>query len=116
MSHSSEYLEQIRNELGDSWLPQLYADQVLKLHTRAYEFPALPTNAQIEIHHTLLGIEVKAGHQRMLCPDLATARSALNHSRKRVLACRFAPQDCVLILRASRGLPASRTTPDLPSV
>ena len=74
MSHASEYLEQIKNALGDSWLPQLYADQVLKLHTRAYEFPALPANAQIEIHHTLLGIEVKAGHQRMLCPDLATAR------------------------------------------
>jgi hypothetical protein len=27
-----------------------------------------------EIQHTLLGIELKVGHQRMLCPDLATAR------------------------------------------
>ena len=26
------------------------------------------------IQHTLLGIELKIGHQRMLCPDLATAR------------------------------------------
>jgi hypothetical protein len=28
----------------------------------------------VEIHHTLLGIELKAGRRRMLCPDLATAR------------------------------------------
>ena len=27
-----------------------------------------------EIQHTLLGIELKVGQQRMLCPDLATAR------------------------------------------
>lgn len=27
-----------------------------------------------QIHHTLLGIELKVGGRRMLCPDLATAR------------------------------------------
>ena len=44
------------------------------MRTRAYEFPALPKNAAPQIHHTLLGIELKVGRRRMLCPDLATAR------------------------------------------
>jgi hypothetical protein len=32
------------------------------------------TTARIVIQHTLLGIELKVGRQRLLCPDLATAR------------------------------------------
>lgn len=74
MPTASDYLEQIRKELGDSWLPLVYRERVLKSRTRAYEFPTLAGNARIEIHHTLLGIELKAGRRRMLCPDLATAR------------------------------------------
>src|SRR5256714_8898314 len=31
-------------------------------------------NPPPQIHHTLLGIELKVGRRRMLCPDLATAR------------------------------------------
>ena len=74
MTRASEHLDQIRTALGDSWLPQVYIERVLKSRTRTYEFPKLRQNAPIEIHHTLLGIELKAGRQRMLCPDLATAR------------------------------------------
>ena len=74
MNQASKYLEQIRSELGDSWLPQVYVQRVLKLRTRAYEFPALPRNVAPQIHHTLLGIELKVGRRRMFCPDLATAR------------------------------------------
>src|SRR5712692_5693841 len=44
------------------------------MRTRSYEFPPLAKGSTIEIHHTLLGIELKAGRRRMLCPDLATAR------------------------------------------
>jgi hypothetical protein len=74
MTRASEHLDQIRNALNDSWLPQVYVERILKSRTRAYQFPKLPPNAKIEIHHTLLGIELKAGRRRMLCPDLATAR------------------------------------------
>jgi len=74
MAVTSDYLKKIREELGDSWLPLLYQERVLKSRTRAYRFPKLAANARIEIHHTLLGIELKAGRRRMLCPDLATAR------------------------------------------
>jgi len=74
MNHAAEYLEKIRSELGDSWLPQVYLERVLKLRTRSYDFPPMPENAAPQIHHTLLGIELKVGRRRMLCPDLATAR------------------------------------------
>ena len=60
--------------MGGSWMPRIYRDRILKMRTRAYEFPALPRNAAPQIHHTLLGIELKVGRRRMLCPDLATAR------------------------------------------
>jgi len=72
--HGSAYLDQIRKALADSWLPQVYGERVLKSRTRAYQFPKIPRNARVEIHHTLLGIELKAGKMRMLCPDLASPR------------------------------------------
>ena len=74
MTSASEYLNQIEEELGNSWLPHVYRERVLKIRTRAYQFPAPARNVAVEIHHTLLGIELKAGRRRMLCPDLATAR------------------------------------------
>jgi hypothetical protein len=74
MTLASDYLIQIEEELGNSWLPHLYRERVLKTRTRSYQFPPSAGNARIEIHHTLLGIELKAGRRRMLCPDLATAR------------------------------------------
>jgi hypothetical protein len=64
----------IETKMGDSWLPRIYRDRILKMRTRAYEFPALPRRAEPRIHHTLLGIELMVGRRRMLCPDLATAR------------------------------------------
>ncbi len=74
MNRSEEYVERIKTEMGASWLPHIYRERILKMRTRAYQFPALSRPAQPEIHHTLLGIELKAGRHRMLCPDLATAR------------------------------------------
>ena len=64
----------IETKMGEAWLPRIYRERILKMRTRAYEFPALPKRAEPKIHHTLLGIELKVGRQRMLCPDLATAR------------------------------------------
>ena len=74
MANTSAYLDQIKEQLGDAWLPLLYSERVLKSRTRAYKFPRLAVNPRVEVQHTLLGIELKAGRTRMLCPDLATAR------------------------------------------
>lgn len=71
---ASDLASAIQAAIGDSWLPGIYRDRILRMPTRAYEFPALPRNAAPQIHHTLLGIELKVGRRRMLCPDLATAR------------------------------------------
>ena len=62
----------IRNELAESWLPIIYRDRVLKLRTRSYHFESL--KGTVAIQHTLLGVELKIGKKRLLCPDLATAR------------------------------------------
>ena len=74
MNNAAKYFEKIERELGDSWLPQIYRERILKLRTRAYDFPTHAKNAKAEIHRTLLGIELKVGRKRLLCPDLATAR------------------------------------------
>jgi hypothetical protein len=74
MTSANAYLEQIATQLGDAWLPRIYRARLLKMRTRAYEFPPISKNAAPEIQHTLLGTELKVGRHRLLCPDLATAR------------------------------------------
>ena len=67
-------VQQIRERLGDAWLPQIYRERVRKLRTRSYHFEIPGASKRILIQHTLLGVELKVGGKRLLCPDLATAR------------------------------------------
>jgi hypothetical protein len=71
---AEEYAEQVKTELGDAWLPHIYRERVRRRRTRSYRFEGLASKAGVEIQHTLLGVELKAGRRRILCPDLATAR------------------------------------------
>ena len=71
---AADYAAQVKAELKEAWLPYIYRERIRRLRTRAYHFEALPTNPRVEIQHTLLGVELKAGRRRLLCPDLATAR------------------------------------------
>jgi hypothetical protein len=73
-SDIADITEQIKHQMGDKWLPIIYAHRVLRLRTRTYKFAKPQPTARITIQHTLLGIELKIGRQRLLCPDLATAR------------------------------------------
>ena len=68
------YTQQIREKLGETWLPRIYRERILRLRTRSYHFEKANPTARIEIQHTLLGVELKIGRKRLLCPDLATAR------------------------------------------
>jgi hypothetical protein len=70
---AEDYVSQVKADLKDAWLPQIYAERIRKLRTRSYTFEGAPGKS-VEIQHTLLGVELKAGRRRMLCPDLATAR------------------------------------------
>ncbi len=71
---ADELVIEIENTMGESWLPGIYRDRILKLRTRSYVFPSIAKPSAPQIQHTLLGIELKVGRKRMLCPDLATAR------------------------------------------
>jgi hypothetical protein len=73
-SNPTSHADQIRAKLGESWLSQIYADRVLSTRTRSYHFGGSPRRVGVEIQHTLLGVELKVGRRRFLCPDLATAR------------------------------------------
>ena len=66
--------QQIRERLGEAWLPRIYRERILKLRTRSYHFAIEGAPKRILIQHTLLGVELKVGRKRLLCPDLATAR------------------------------------------
>ena len=70
----SRYAQLVRQTLGETWLPRIYRERILRLRTRSYHFEAANPKARIEIQHTLLGVELKIGRRRLLCPDLATAR------------------------------------------
>ena len=64
----------IQEQLGESWLPRIYRERILKLRTRSYHFDSAKPATRVDIQHTLLGVELKVGRKRLLCPDLATAR------------------------------------------
>jgi hypothetical protein len=65
---------QIKQDLGEKWLPQVYKKQILPLRTRAFTFGIEPKEQKTDVLHTLLGIELKIGIKRAHCPDLSTAR------------------------------------------
>jgi len=68
--------EQITETLGEAWLPRYYRERILPLRTRAHQLQAAATvkPEQVNVQHTLLGVELKIGRRRISCPDLATAR------------------------------------------
>jgi hypothetical protein len=78
---AADNAEQIKQLLGEHWLPNIYSHRVLRLRTRSYRFKSSSHNARVEIQHTLLGVELKIGRRRLLCPDLATARYLLVFAR-----------------------------------
>ena len=71
---AENYVQRIQEQLGETWLPRIYRERILKLRTRSYEFENAKPSASVVIQHTLLGVELKVGRRRLLCPDLATAR------------------------------------------
>lgn len=66
--------EEVRERLGESWLPQVYGRLILPLRTRSHHLEIAEKASEVEVQHTLLGVEMKIGRRRMLCPDYSTAR------------------------------------------
>ncbi len=71
---SGALAEEIKETLGESWVPQIYRVRILPLRTRSYQLPAADARAEVAVQHTLLGVELKVGRRRLSCPDLSTAR------------------------------------------
>lgn len=74
MAAATSVVSEIINELGEVWLGHLYRERILSLRTRSHQLNVPAKVNQVEVQHTLLGVELKAGKRRILCPDLATAR------------------------------------------
>jgi hypothetical protein len=71
---AANIVPEIITELEGAWLPRIYRERILSLRTRSHQLKVPAKANSVEIQHTLLGVELKAGKQRIMCPDLATAR------------------------------------------
>lgn len=69
-----DFVNIIKEALGDNWIPAIYKNKIRAIRTRAYSINAPEKENSAEIMHTLLGIELKVGNKRLACPDLSTAR------------------------------------------
>jgi len=67
---------EVNQQLGDFTLTAIYQNKIRPQRTRQYELHGPSKKASVEVLHTLLGIELKVGNRRLLCPDLATASAA----------------------------------------
>ena len=65
---------EVKRRLGDQLISAIYRDRIRTIRTRSYQLNAPAKTAAVEVMHTLLGVELKIGKRRLLCPDLATAR------------------------------------------
>lgn len=69
-----DIVAEIARQLDDKSISAIYRNKILTQRTRQYELRAPAKKLHVEVLHTLLGIELKIGNRRLLCPDLATAR------------------------------------------
>jgi hypothetical protein len=67
-------VSEIVTEMGDTWLARIYRERILPERTRSHHLNVPAKTNPVVIQHTLLGVELKTGNLRVLCPDLATAR------------------------------------------
>lgn len=71
---ADDLVAEVKKLMGEQLLAALYRERIRTIRTRSYKLEAPAKPVSVEILHTLLGIELKIGKRRLLCPDLATAR------------------------------------------
>jgi hypothetical protein len=96
----------VRDALKDDWLPQLYRTRIMPLRTRSHHLEIAEKENAVEVQHTLLGVELKIGRRRLLCPDFSTARYLSAFAR---IGCRDValPYDITQISRLADDLESS---------
>jgi hypothetical protein len=65
---------EVKRLLGDQLISAIYRDRIRAMRTRSYRLDAPMKKTAVEVMQTLLGVELKIGKRRVLCPDLAMAR------------------------------------------
>ncbi len=100
---ADDIVEEVLRLMNGGTVAILYRDRVLSQRTRRFELGSSGPAASVEILHTLLGIELKLGRRRLLCPDLATARYLQVFGRLRVPLCAV-PYDITQVSRAADEL------------
>ncbi len=97
---------EIKRQMGDQLISAIYRDRIRAMRTRSYRLNAPVKKVAVEVMHTLLGIELKIGKRRLLCPDLATARYLAVFARLGVAEV-AAPYDITQISRLADDLESS---------
>lgn len=64
----------IKEQLVDDWLTTIYREKIRTQRTRSFRFGIEPREQNVEVFHTLLGVELKVGNKKVGCPDFSTAR------------------------------------------
>ncbi len=71
---ADDLMAEVKEKMGEQLISIIYRDRVRSIRTRSYHLNATAKKTDVEVMHTLLGIELKIGKRRLACPDLATAR------------------------------------------
>lgn len=71
---ADDLVTEVKQAMGDQLISAIYRDRVRTIRTRSYKLDAPAKKTEVEVMHTLLGVELKVGKRRLTCPDLATAR------------------------------------------
>lgn len=71
---ADDLVAEIKRLLGEQQISAIYRDRIRSIRTRSYKLNGATRKVEVEVMHTLLGVELKLGKRRLLCPDLATAR------------------------------------------
>lgn len=97
---------EIKRQMGDQLISVIYRDRIRAMRTRSCRLNAPVKKVAVEVMHTLLGVELKIGRRRLLCPDLATARYLAVFARLGVMEV-AAPYDITQISRLADDLESS---------
>ncbi len=97
---------EVKRRLGDQLISAIYRDRIRAMRTRSYLLNAPIRKAAVEVMSTLLGVELKIGKRRLLCPDLATARYLAVFARLGVVEVAV-PYDITQVSRLADDLESS---------
>lgn len=103
---AGELIVEVKQTMGDQLISEIYRDRIRSIRTRSYQLNAPAKKAEVEVMHTLLGVELKVGKRRLLCPDLATGRYLSVFARLGVTAVAV-PYDITKISRLADDLESS---------